>query len=97
MLPRTNASNWCVQFRHVYSKIGIVVVASNQQDTQRCVFFAPNFSSRTIVAGEGLHPTVQPLAWWLERISRVGKVSNSKAEGRYVVGRFMAKEGCGCA
>jgi len=53
--------------------------------------------SRTTVAGEGLHPTVQPLAWWLERIGRVGTVTAPKAEGRYIVGRFAAKEGCGCA
>lgn len=56
--------------------------------------------SRTAVAGEGLHPTVQPLAWWLERIGRVGTVSATRAEGRYIVGRFTAKEGvggCGCA
>ena len=56
--------------------------------------------SRTTVAGEGLHPTVRPLAWWLERIGRVGTVTEPKAEGRYIVGRFAAKEGrggCGCA
>lgn len=53
--------------------------------------------SRTTVAGEGLHPTVQPLAWWLERIGRVGAVTAPRAEGRYIVGRFSAKEGCGCA
>jgi hypothetical protein len=49
------------------------------------------------VAGEGLHPTVRPLAWWLERIGRVGKVTAARAEGRYIVGRFQATEGCGCA
>lgn len=53
--------------------------------------------SRTTVAGEGLHPTVRPLAWWLERIGRVGTVTAPQAEGRYIVGRFAAKEGCGCA
>lgn len=53
--------------------------------------------SRNTVAGEGLHPTVQPLAWWLDRISRVGTVTAPRAEGRYIVGRFTAKEGCGCA
>jgi SAM-dependent methyltransferase len=56
--------------------------------------------SKNTVAGEGLHPTVQPLAWWLERIGRVGTVSAPRAEGRYIVGRFTAKEGvggCGCA
>lgn len=53
--------------------------------------------SRTTVAGEGLHPTVRPLAWWLDRLGQVGTVTAPKAEGRYIVGRFAAKEGCGCA
>jgi len=53
--------------------------------------------SKTTVAGEGLHPTVRPLAWWLERIGRVGKVTAPKAEGRYIVGRFNVTGGCGCA
>jgi len=53
--------------------------------------------SRITALGENLHPTVRPLAWWLERIGRVGVVTNPKAEGRYIVGRFAAKEGCGCA
>lgn len=53
--------------------------------------------SKNTVAGEGLHPTVQPLAWWLERIGRVGTVTAPRAEGRYIVGRFTTKEGCGCA
>ena len=53
--------------------------------------------SRTTVAGEGLHPTVRPLAWWLDRIAHVGTVTTPKAEGRYIVGRFAAKEGCGSA
>ena len=53
--------------------------------------------SRTTVAGEGLHPTVRPLAWWLDRIGQVGTVTAPKAERRYIVGRFAVKEGCGCA
>ncbi|MEX2218843.1 MAG: methyltransferase domain-containing protein [Phycisphaerales bacterium] len=53
--------------------------------------------SKTMVAGEGLHPTVKPLAWWLDRIGRVGKVTAAKAEGRYIVGRFTGKGDCGCA
>lgn len=47
--------------------------------------------SRIKVDGEGLHPTVQPLAWWLERLARVGTVTASRgggAESRYIVGRF---------
>lgn len=66
----------------------------------RFVFSICTRPSRTTVAGEGLHPTVQPLAWWLERIGRVGTVTAPKAEGRYIVGRFAAKKGgggCGCA
>jgi SAM-dependent methyltransferase len=53
--------------------------------------------SRVTVGGEGLHPTVQPLGWWLERIGRFGTVTAAKGEGRYIVGRIAAKEGCGCA
>ncbi|MCC6427323.1 MAG: class I SAM-dependent methyltransferase [Phycisphaerales bacterium] len=60
----------------------------------RFVFSICTRPSKTTVAGEGLHPTVQPLAWWLERIGRIGIVSAPKAEGRYIVGRFR---GCGCA
>ncbi len=51
--------------------------------------------SKTTVAGEGLHPTVRPLAWWLDRIGRVAKVTAARAEGRYIVGRFNGD--CGCA
>lgn len=61
------------------------------------VFLICTRPSRITVAGEGLHPTVRPLAWWLDRIGQVGTVTTPKAEGRYIVGRFAAKEGCGCA
>ena len=44
--------------------------------------------SRIKVNGEGLHPTVMPLKWWLERIGRVGVVRETRAAGRYVTGRF---------
>jgi len=44
--------------------------------------------SRITVNGENLHPTVRPLAWWVERIRRVGVVNQTRAEGRYVTGRF---------
>ena len=56
--------------------------------------------SRHTVDGANLHPTVQPLAWWLEHIGRVGVVSSHRAEGRFIVGRFkpdQAAGGCGCA
>ncbi|HYD00137.1 MAG TPA: class I SAM-dependent methyltransferase [Phycisphaerales bacterium] len=51
--------------------------------------------SRIKVDGEGLHPTVRPLAWWLDRLGRVGTVTRGGgaareggAEERYIVGRF---------
>lgn len=44
--------------------------------------------SKNKVAGEGLHPTVRPMDWWLERIARVGAVGGVNARGRYIVGRF---------
>lgn len=56
--------------------------------------------SRHTVAGANLHPTVQPIAWWLEHIGRVGVVSSHRAEGRFIIGRFkpaQADGGCGCA
>ncbi len=59
--------------------------------------------SRTTVAGEGLHPTVRPLPWWLERIGQVGTRTSPMAEGLYCVGGGGARGGgggrggCGCA
>jgi len=50
--------------------------------------------SKTTVAGEGLHPTVRPLDWWLERIARVGVASRPQAGSRYIVGRFKSDGGC---
>jgi len=50
--------------------------------------------SKTTVAGEGLHPTVRPLDWWLDRIGRVGTVTNPRAERRFIVGRFQSDGGC---
>ncbi len=44
--------------------------------------------SRITVAGENLHPTVRPLAWWVETIGRVGLISDTRAAGRYITGRF---------
>ncbi len=48
--------------------------------------------SRTTVGGEGLHPTVRPLEWWLGRIGRVARLMNPRAgrgeERRFIVGRF---------
>jgi len=44
--------------------------------------------SRITVAGENLHPTVRPLAWWVDVINRLGAVNDTRASGRYVTGRF---------
>jgi len=43
--------------------------------------------SRITVNGEGLHPTVRPLRWWLAEIARVGKVQSSRP---YIEGSFHA-------
>jgi len=43
--------------------------------------------SRITVNGEGLHPTVRPLRWWLAEIARVGKVTSSRP---YIEGTFHA-------
>ena len=50
--------------------------------------------STTTVAGEGLHPTVRPLDWWLERIARVGVAGRPQAGSRYIIGRFKSDGGC---
>ncbi len=52
--------------------------------------------SKTTVAGEGLHPTVRQLDWWLDRIARVATVSNPRAERRFIVGRFRGGSDGGC-
>jgi SAM-dependent methyltransferase len=44
--------------------------------------------SRITVNGENLHPTVRPLSWWVDVIGRVGVVSDTRAAGRYLTGRF---------
>jgi len=44
--------------------------------------------SRITVRGENLHPTVRPLSWWADAIGRVGVVSDTRAAGRYLTGRF---------
>ena len=60
----------------------------------RFIFSICTRPSTTTVAGEGLHPTVRPLDWWLERIARVGVASRPKAGSRYIVGRFKSDGGC---
>ena len=60
----------------------------------RFIFSICTRPSTTTVAGEGLHPTVRPLEWWLDRIARVGVASKPKAESRYIVGRFKSDGGC---
>ena len=52
--------------------------------------------SKTTVAGEGLHPTVRSLDWWLDRIGRVATVINPRAERRFIVGRFRGGSDGGC-
>lgn len=44
--------------------------------------------SRTKVNGEGLHPTVKPRGWWLNRIGRVGTVRQGHGAPRYITGTF---------
>lgn len=46
--------------------------------------------SKTKVNGEGLHPTVRPLKWWLDRIGRVGTVHQGPGapRGGYIAGVF---------
>jgi len=48
-------------------------------------------ASRITVDGENLHPTVQPIEWWLEHIARVGLILDVRAsDGRYITGVFHA-------
>ncbi len=55
----------------------------------RFVFSVCTHASKTRVDGEGLHPTVRPRSWWLDRIGRVGRVGlGSPVGGRYITGRF---------
>ena len=61
-----------------------------------CVFSICTRPSKTTVAGEGLHPTVRQLDWWLDRIGRVATVSNPRAERRFIVGRFKGGSDGGC-
>lgn len=46
--------------------------------------------SKTKVNGEGLHPTVRPLKWWLDRIGRVGTLRQGLGapRGGYIAGVF---------
>jgi len=53
----------------------------------RFVLSIANRPSRITVNGEGLHPTVRPLRWWLAEIARVGKVHSSRP---YIEGSFHA-------
>ena len=46
--------------------------------------------SRITVDGQNLHPTVQPLDWWIDRISRVGAVETAGQSGRYITGAWHA-------
>jgi SAM-dependent methyltransferase len=46
--------------------------------------------SRITVGGENLHPTVRPHDWWLDRISRIGRVEAFGVRGRYITGTWHA-------
>ena len=54
----------------------------------RFVFSICTRESRHQVNGEGLHPTVKPRGWWLERIGRVGTVRQGLGALRYIAGTF---------
>lgn len=55
------------------------------------VFSISTRPSLNTVDGENLHPTVRPIAWWLERIARVGRVQRTPRAGdRYIEGTFNA-------
>ena len=43
--------------------------------------------SRITVEGQNLHPTVRPIEWWVERISRVGQVECASS---YITGVWHA-------
>lgn len=53
----------------------------------RFIFSICTRPSWITVDGQGLHPTVRSIAWWIERISRVGLVDSV---GRYVTGTWHA-------
>jgi len=52
------------------------------------VFSIATKQSHITACGEHLHPTVQPLAWWREKIARVGTVRKRLFLLRYIVGDF---------
>jgi len=54
----------------------------------RFVFSICTRESTTKVNGEGLHPTVRPIKWWLDRIKRVGTVRQGLGAPRYIAGVF---------
>jgi len=56
----------------------------------RFIFSICTRPSRITVDGQNLHPTVQPLDWWIERIARVGVVESAGTSGGYVTGVFHA-------
>lgn len=57
----------------------------------RFIFSICTRPSRITVDGENLHPTVQPIEWWLEQITRVGLVLDvGLSAGHYITGVFHA-------
>lgn len=55
------------------------------------IFSIATRPSRITVDGQNLHPTVRPIEWWLERISRVGLVLDvGLSAGHYITGVWHA-------
>jgi len=54
----------------------------------RFIFSICTRESKTKVNGEGLHPTVRPIKWWLDRVGRVGTVRQGLGAPRYIAGVF---------
>ncbi len=54
------------------------------------IFSISTRPSRITVDGANLHPTVRSRDWWLDRISRVGRVEAFGVRGRYITGTWHA-------
>ena len=63
------------------------VATSGGRPGGRFIFSICTRPSRITVDGQNLHPTVQPIEWWLERIARVALITDVT---RYVTGVFHA-------
>ncbi len=54
------------------------------------IFSISTRPSRITVDGANLHPTVRTQDWWVDRISRVGRVESAGLRGRYITGTWHA-------